>query len=132
MVLSVTNFTLQICLTSDLLVNENSESIGIASVLVQAKLSVIIHNHLHILNDTPLEHKWIFLNLVESDSTAVWPGIMQKLNVICGISITLFDYSIRLHLLAIHFAFRFGPYRRSYRIVKWSGIQFQQWIMIIQ
>jgi hypothetical protein len=33
-----------------------------------------------------------FLNRVEPDSAVLGPGIMQKLDVICGISISMFDY----------------------------------------
>jgi len=32
------------------------------------------------------------LKHVESDNAVLGPGIMQKMDVICGISITVFDY----------------------------------------
>jgi len=59
----------------------------------QLELYLIIQNQLHNLTDmcgTISEE--CFIKHVESDNAVLGPGIMQKMDVICGISITVFDY----------------------------------------
>jgi hypothetical protein len=60
----------------------------------QLELYLIIHSQLHNFTDTcgtTVCQKSV-LKHAESDNAVLGPGIIQKMDVICGISITMFDY----------------------------------------